>query len=978
MGKTCPKCRHENPDDTIYCGKCAAPLKNSEGVSFSETQTVVSPIAGGSTIAGKYRIIRKLGEGGRGVVYKAEDKKLDRTVALKFLPSELSKDSSARDRFIHEAKAASGLDHPNICTIHEIGETEDQRMYIAMSYYEGKTLKEKIRSEGLIKLEEILDIVRQMAQGLAKAHGKGIIHRDVKPANAIITGDGLVKIVDFGLAKFTGEMRITRTDTTMGTAAYMSPEQAQGEKVDHRTDIWSLGVVLYEMLSGHLPFEGENEQSVLYSIINKDPAPVSKLAAGIPGELEKIVSRALQKNPADRYQSFDEFLVDLKEAYKRLDIKPEWRLSFRARLGKRKWIASPVLWISAAVCLCVLAGLVLFYPAKTVPFQERDWILITDFENQTGEEVYDRSLDTAMTVSLQQSRYVNVFPRARVKETFQRMKREMPEKLDIELGSEVALREGIKAVVACSINSIGDVYYLSARIIDPNTQMALKTEAVQSQGKENILGAVDGLSERIRRDLGESLKEIRHERVYLAKATTSSLEALKKFSEGQWFWNIGKYPEARELWKEAVALDPEFAWAHVSLGRCYYFFNDQQTGEVHFKKALSLLDRLTEREKLWIVPQIESTRRNREEAARRYGIYLSHFPDDRSGWFNLGYNYMMNQQYDEALKAFKKALEIDPQHAGSIVNIATCYNGMGENQLAVDYYLKAFELNPESLTQAYLNHEFGQVYVRMGEYRKAQDVFEKMLGKENWRKARGHRSLALMYMYRGQYDLAMEHLQDCILLNQAAKEVLSELRDRLFLAAAYLVKGRKDDFRKEIEAAVALRAKRRIDPWFLQIALKLYARNGLVAESKALYKEMAENMDENQIVNRMLLELCRGEIALAEGNFDDAINLFELAYRQREDNYVLESIAFAHLQKGDINKAVSHYEQLIGRHRTGGEDQEYWIQTHYRLGRICEEIGDKAKAVRYYEDFLNIWKEADADIPMLIDAEKRLASLKGQ
>jgi serine/threonine protein kinase/tetratricopeptide (TPR) repeat protein len=911
-----------------------------------------------------------------GIVYKAEDTKLKRTVALKFLPVELVVEPEARERFVTEAQAASSLDHPNICTIHEIGGTEDGLMYIAMPYYEGKTLKEKIKS-GDIELEEGLDIIRQIAQGLSKAQGKGIVHRDIKPANVIVTEDGLAKVLDFGLAKLAGMARITKTGTTMGTVSYMSPEQAQGEEVDSRTDIWSLGIVLYEILTGQLPFKGESDQSVIYSILNREPDRVSTLVGGLPEELEAMVVKALQKDAGERYQSFDEFLAGLKDVYKRLDIKPEWRVPLRSRWGKRRWIASPYLWAPAVILAAVMVGLILFYPTQAIPFQERDWILITDFENLTGDEVFDRTLDTAITVSLQQSRYANVFPRSRLNEVFGRMEREIPEKLDIETASEVAQREGIEAVIVPGITRIGNSYSISASILDPVTQVSHLTESIQTEGIENVLEAVDDLAEAIRRGLGESLSEIRNQRVSLIKATTSSLEALKKFSEAGFFWNSGKYPEARELWKEAVELDPEFAWAHSSLGRCYYFFNDQQKGEIHFEKALGFLDRLTERERLWITAQIEATRRNRAEAIKHFRIYLARYPDDRTGWYNMGNSLMFSGQHEEALEAYRKALEIDPLHASSLFNIATCYNIMGENQPAVDHYLKAFELRPDQMTHQYLNHEFGQVYVRMGEFEKAREVFEQMLSKEHWKKARGHRSLALMHTYRGQYDAAVEHLKEAILLNLDSTEVLSELRDRLFLAAAYRVKGLLPASREELERAVALRTKRYIDPTYLQIAQKLYARQNLKSESRALFAAMAENMEETTPFFQTIFHLCRGEIALADEKYDEALNHFNSAYKVREDNYVLESIAYAHYKKGDIDKAISNYERLVNRHSTGSESQEYWIESHYLLGRLYEERGDRAHAIQHFEDFLDLWKEADTDIPLLIDARKRLAGLKG-
>ena len=454
------------------------------------------------------------------------------------------------------------------------------------------------------------------------------------------------------------------------------------------------------------------------------------------------------------------------------------------------------------------------------------------------------------------------------------------------------------------------------------------------------------------------------------------MEALKKFSEGQWFWNTANRLQALELWKEAVELDPDFAWAHASLGSYHYLYYNRPQGEFHFKKTLSLLDRLTEREKLWIVPQIESSRGNLEEAAKHYIIYLSRYPDDRSGWYNLGNQYMRMRQLDEALEAYGKALEVDPLHASSHINIATCFNMMENYEKAINHYERAFELSPDRTTDPGLNHEFGLVYVKMGELDKAREVYEKMLIEDKNKIARGNRSLALLCMFQGKYTLAMDHLKKAIQIREATKEFLNEMRNRLFLAAAYKAKGAKAAFRDELNSALAIQQQGYVDPWWLQIAWKLYIREGWLEEAETLLEKIESKIDEKNKSDRVVLNILQGEMALAQGSYDEAVEKLSLAYSEREDNYVLESLAYAHMKNEDWDKAISRYEELIIRKQIGWEAQEDWIQAHYHLGRIHEEKGEREKAIRYYQELIDIWKEADDDIPMLIDAKERMAELK--
>jgi TolB-like protein len=386
----CPKCHAENRDDSRFCSQCATPLGVEETLAASPTQTLTTPlpvVPPGALIAGKYKIIDEIGRGGMGVVYKAEDIKLQRPVALKFLPHQWVSNPDARERFIQEARAASALDHPNVCNIHEIGETDDGRMYIAMAFYEGESLRDMIR-RGALDCTDAVEIAYQIAQGLAKAHQTGIVHRDIKPANVLITKDGPAKVVDFGLAKLAGQVKLTREGTTVGTVAYMSPEQAKGEVVDQRTDIWSLGVVLYEMLSGALPFKGDHEQPLLHSILQAEPERLTKFRKDLPPGLENVVFKALSKKAGGRYQTMEEMLGDLKAIADGLKPVSGASLFLRGRvLGIKKAHAYPAL--AGLIILAVLAALVVF-PKRV---QALDSIAVLPFENVNADPDADYLCD---------------------------------------------------------------------------------------------------------------------------------------------------------------------------------------------------------------------------------------------------------------------------------------------------------------------------------------------------------------------------------------------------------------------------------------------------------------------------------------------------------------------------------------------------------------------------------------------------------
>ncbi len=483
----------------------------------------------GKTIS-HYKIIETLGQGGMGVVYKAEDTKLKRTVALKFLPQELTRDAEAKERFIREARAASTLEHNNICNIHEIDETADGQLFIVMAFYEGQTLKQKI-DQGLLGIDEAIDIAQQIARGLHKAHQQNIIHRDIKPANILLDTDGVVKILDFGLAKLAGQAQLTRDNSTLGTVAYMSPEQISGSEVDQRSDIWSLGVVLYEMVTGQLPFKGEYEQAIMYSILNEQPKPPTAVRSCLPIELERIILKALAQNSDERYQHMDEIITELKAIQKSGTSVPSRQ---KEKEKPRSFLKTGT--ASLLILLIIAAGFILgkyvfFKPAVgSAPLP----IAVINFENITGEAQYDylrTAIPNLLISKLEQSHFLRVTTWERMHDLLQQMGKPKVETIDKNLGFELCRRDSVNFIVLGSFTKAGNVFATDVKVLDVQSKRLLKSASARGEGAGSILKSqIDQLSEQIIRGIGIFPKKEKLEpQISVAEITTNSLKAYRYY-----------------------------------------------------------------------------------------------------------------------------------------------------------------------------------------------------------------------------------------------------------------------------------------------------------------------------------------------------------------------------------------------------------------------------------------------------------------